>query len=266
MNTTETGVRILEGLGVLVTRAVHQADHLCGLIEAQGGRVFRLPVLEIVPTGDSTAHADVRKRLPEYDLAIFVSANAVRMAFPALVPLSEWPRELKLAAIGKQTATALNDRGLNVDIVPKMQFTSEALLAAEDMRHVAGKHILIVRGEGGREFLATELTERGAEVEYAEVYRRVLPAVDTRMIVDAWAQGRIDAVAVASRESLEHLHRLLDKTGQQLLANTLLVVGNRRSAERAVELGYARVIIADDASDEAMVKALKQWALSDQPE
>lgn len=266
MNSKENQTPRLLGLGVLVTRAAHQADHLCGLIEAQGGQVFRLPVLEIVPSGDSAPFADVRQRLPEYDLAVFVSANAVRMAFPALVPLSEWPRALKLAAIGKQTATALNHAGLDVDVVPKKQFTSEALLALEDMRHVAGKHILIVRGEGGREFLATELAERGARVDYAEVYRRVLPEVDTSPILDAWAQGHINAVTVASRESLENLHRLLDETGQQLLASTLLVVGNPRSAGRAAELGLTRVMIANDASDEAMVEALARWVVSHHPE
>lgn len=262
MSTNETAVQTLEGLGVLVTRATHQADHLCGLIAARGGHVFKLPVLAIVPPCDNDALANIHNRLPEYDLAIFVSANAVRMAFPDIAPVAGWPRHLKIAAIGKQTAAAINAAGLTVDIVPETQFTSEALLSVDDMQDIAGRKVLIVRGEGGREYLATALTERGAHVDYAEVYQRALPEVDTHPVLDAWAQGRLHAATVASRQSLDNLHQLLAETGQRYLADTLLVVSNPRTAEYAAELGYTRIIVADDASDEAMVEALERWALS----
>ena len=90
----------------------------------------------------------------------------------------------------------------------------------------------------------------------------MLPEVDTRPVLDAWARGRIDAVTVASRESLENLHRLLGASGRQFLVNTQLIVGDPRCAGRAEELGHISIMVAGDASDEAMVEALEQWALS----
>lgn len=258
MSTGTGGAGALGNRGVLVTRAAHQAGHLCDLIEMQGGRTYRLPVLEILPPGNGQTLAAVRARLSDYDLAVFVSANAVRMAFPALGPVRQWPQQLGVAAIGRQTAAALDAAGVTVSIVPQAGFTSEALLALDGMRDVDGKNILIVRGEGGREYLARELRERGAQVDYAEVYRRVLPEVDTSPILEVWRQGNIDAVTIASLQSLENLQILLGEHGTQLLQDTLLVVGNRRTAEWAGARGYARIVIADDASDEAMVAALEQ--------
>jgi len=45
----------LTGIGVLVTRPAHQAEHLCQLIEAEGGAAVRYPALEIKPRPDRAA-------------------------------------------------------------------------------------------------------------------------------------------------------------------------------------------------------------------
>ena len=45
----------LTGIGVLVTRPEHQANHLCQLIEAEGGAAVRYPALVIKPRPDRAA-------------------------------------------------------------------------------------------------------------------------------------------------------------------------------------------------------------------
>ena len=71
----------LQGLGVLVTRPAHQADQLCDLIEAAGGRPYRLPTIEITPSSDSDQQQarHLLEHLQANDLLIFISATPLPM-------------------------------------------------------------------------------------------------------------------------------------------------------------------------------------------
>jgi len=44
----------LAGLTVLITRPRHQADGFCKLIETEGGRALRFPVIEIADVDNQT--------------------------------------------------------------------------------------------------------------------------------------------------------------------------------------------------------------------
>jgi uroporphyrinogen-III synthase len=149
-------------LSVVVTRAVHQADELCDLISQAGAEAVRFPVTEIEAVDDSDA-ALVRslETLDEADVAIFVSPNA---ATYGLSLLERWGRELPkraiVLAVGPGTARQLHERGVSVSAVPQGKYDSEALLALPDLQDVAGRSILIIRGQAGRELLAEELARR----------------------------------------------------------------------------------------------------------
>ncbi|CAL1241544.1 uroporphyrinogen-III synthase [Candidatus Methylocalor cossyra] len=246
--------RSLAGISVLVTRPAEQADGLCALIEAAGGRARRLPLLAIAPTGNAAAQAALSQ--PEqWDWVIFLSANAVRWA-PAI---DRWPRRPRprLAAIGAATAAALRAAGLPVDLIPEPQFNTESLLANPALRQVAGARILIVRGVGGRELLAEVLGQRGAEIAYAEVYRRIRPTVDAAALIELWRGGGVDAVVATSGETLQHLMELLGPVGAEFADRTPLVVIGTRLAELARRHGWRRVLVAEPASDRGIADALR---------
>ena len=247
---------VLAGRGILVTRPAHQADHLCRLIEAAGGRPIRFPVLEIRPSADPDAAAAALGRLADYDVAVFVSANAVQQAVAAMGP-RPWPSRVEIAAIGAATAQALMAQGLVVTHCPVADFTSEALLALPALQGLAGRRVLILRGDGGRDQLRDTLRARGAEVDYLEVYRRCLPEADSAPLLDRWRSGEIDAVMVTSNESLRNLTTIVGTLGKPLLRATPLIVPNARTAALARELGISdRLRIAADATDAAMTAAL----------
>ena len=247
---------VLAGRGVLVTRPAHQADELCRLVEAAGGRAIRFPVLEIQPPRDLAAGKDGLRRLGDYDLAIFVSANAVQHGLAALAPLP-WPPQVEIAAIGAATAQALKRRGLAVAYCPAQAFTSEALLALPQLQQLAGRRILILRGEGGRERLRETLRARGARVDYLEVYRRAQPDTDPLPLLQRWQAGEIGAVLVTSDESLRKLVAMIGTLGMPLLRATPLIVANARTLALARELGLdGPVRVAADATDAAMTEAL----------
>lgn len=269
----------LAGVRVLVTRPAHQAGHLAQLIEQAGGEAIRFPVVEITEPTDPAALRARIDRLAEFDLAIFISPNAVERALPLLrARYPVLPAALTLAAVGAGTVRALQRCGIENVLAPTARFdkaqtdhpwpaplasvpsASEALLALPSLQQVRGKKIVIFRGEGGRELLGDTLTARGAAVEYAECYRRRRPVSDIAPLVQRWAQGGIDIVVCTSVEGLHNLHALLGEANSQWLLRTPLVVVSARLAAAARALGCRQQpVSAQEASDEAIVAAIKTW-------
>ena len=67
----------LAGRGIVVTRPAHQAAALAELIRVAGGQPILFPVLEILDTENLQPLLEVVGRLEDYQLAIFISPNAV---------------------------------------------------------------------------------------------------------------------------------------------------------------------------------------------
>ena len=218
----------LHGVGVLVTRPKHQATSLVDAITQKGGVAIELPVMEVIAHDAATIEHDVASLL-EPDIAIFVSANAVRLGLAHA-------GAAKIAAIGPATAIAVRRHGREVDIQSVDGFDSEHLLNAEELQDVHGKVIRIVRGNVGRELLAKTLRSRGAIVEYLAIYRRQLPEYSSEElleITEQWQAGMVDVVTIMSVESLQNLLKILPRECQELLVNASLVTPARRVVQEA---------------------------------
>ena len=147
---------------------------------------------------------------------------------------------------------------MHADIIPTQSFNSEALLALPEMREVNGKNIIIFRGAGGRELLAQALRERGARVEYAEVYKRAKPQADVSALLEELRQNKVQVVTATSSEAVHNLLEMAGKEGAQRLRALPLVVLSARIAEDARTLGFKSVVVTRLADDEAMAEAVVQ--------
>jgi uroporphyrinogen-III synthase len=248
----------LAGVRVLVTRPRGQAEHIARLIEQAGGVAIRFPLIEIVAPADPAPLHRLVDRLDEFDLAIFVSANAVEYGLAAVqTRRAGWPARLPVAAVGEATARALRERGFTNVLAPAGRFNTEALLELPALRAVAGQRIAIFRGQVGRELLAEELRARGARVEYAECYRREPPSAEPGSLPQRFRRGEIDIVILTSVETAHNLRLLLGDAAQQLSRFPAVVV-SERIAQACRETGL-QPIVAREASDEAVVDALQAW-------
>lgn len=241
----------LSGLSVLVTRPARQAELLAEHIRALGGDAFQLPAIEVRPIAATISGT--------YELVIFVSANAVEHG-AHLIARTE---TMRIAAIGKATASALAAANLAADIVPERGSTSEALLSHPQLMLAEGTRVLIVRGSGGRELLQQHFAARGCEVQFAEVYERVRPSVDEMRCSELeahWAAGGIDVVTATSVETLANLMALLSEQGRQLLRATPLVVPSPRVRQAAADMGLCgECLLAAGADDDSIAGALSRW-------
>jgi uroporphyrinogen-III synthase len=254
------GTGALAGVGVLVTRPAAQADGLCKLIEGAGGVAHRFPVLEICAPRDPEPLRDIVDQLDSYDCVVFVSANAVQRALDVLLEEHPWPGSVRIAVIGRRSAKELERYGLSADLCPDTRFDSEGLLALPALQAVNGQRFVIFRGDGGREYLAETLRQRGASVDYIEAYSRIRPDSDATPVLRQWQSGAIDVVVVNSAESLCNLWDMLDDVGQQLLKQTPVLLVSERMLPLIEQLGLtAPPLLAGNATDEAVVKALLDW-------
>lgn len=254
---TDSAAQPLRGVGVLVTRPAAQAESLCTRIEAAGGRAIRCPTLVIENLPVSNQLRQQAAQAASADWVIFISANAVTafhqggFASPSI----------GVAAVGRATATALHKIGLKTTIQPAARFDSEGLLELPELNRVANQRIVIVRGEGGRDLLAQTLTQRGAQVEYLELYRRTLPNHLAMNLNADWEELGVDVVVATSNAVLNNLHELLQTKGRQQLARSPLVVVSDRMLQLAQQLGLqGEQIRAADPTDKEVVSTLLQWA------
>jgi len=246
----------LRGRTILVTRPAHQASVLVQLIEQAGGRCVLFPAIAIEPPADPRAAAALLHEIASFDIAVFVSANAVEQAFALAPGLAKGLR--KVCAVGAATARALQAHGRGEVIVPEDAADSEALLRVPQLQDVQAQHVLIVRGEGGRGLLAETLEQRGAHVRRAECYRRARPSGNAGELLEQWQAGGIDAVVAMSAQTLDNLWELIGENGHKLLLITPLFVPHPRIAAVAMRYGIVDVAITD-GGDEGVVRGLSAW-------
>lgn len=243
----------LTGLSVLVTRPAPQGDVLAAGIAALGGEPIVFPALAIEPIAALAP--------PPHELVIFVSAHAVEHG----ARLIQKDAVMRIAAIGRATATALAAAGLPADIVPQATATSEGLLEHPDLHAAALRSVLIVRGEGGRETLRETFVSQGASVTTLEVYRRVAPnvsAADLAALEQRWTEQGIDVVTATSVETYLKLEQLLSERGRMLLHTATLLAPSDRIVAAARNAGWrGDALVSGGADDPSILGALARWRM-----
>ena len=245
----------LAGVNIVVTRPREQATQLAEAIVKLGGNCIMFPLLDIAAVADKQPLRAVAARLHEYQLAIFISPNAVRYAMEVIQQTCALPQTLQIATVGLGSAKALLELGVKKVISPTVQFDSEALLALPELQDVLGKKIIIFRGDPGRTLLGDTLLSRGATLEYATCYHRT----KTQLEVAAINNAMVDAIYISSSEALQILWQMLDTTAREKFSAVTLFVSNARIAVAAQTQGWMNIITVKD-SDAALLNALISWA------
>lgn len=249
---------------VIITRPLAQATPLAAQLIAQSidARIF--PLLEIQAVPDPGELKAVLARLTDYAMVAFVSPNAIDAAF---AHLGHWPAGVAAAVVGEGSRQALARHGVTnatarvVSPADTCRTDSETLLEVLDLPALAGKKVLIIRAETGRELLADRLRDAGVAVEQIAAYRRGAPTLDParrqqlqRLIDDDcdWVITSSEAMRYLKSAALE----VAGDSGWARLQQARLIVPHVRIAETARELGFAH--IAQTASgDEALIREIQ---------
>jgi uroporphyrinogen III methyltransferase / synthase len=212
----------LFGRCIVVTRPRDQAADFIDRLAAAGADVVPCPSIEIVPPPSWAPLDDAIARIEQFDWVVFTSTNGVAVFFERLRAGGRDVRVLhraRLAAVGPQTARALEARGLLVDVVPE-EFRAEGV--AEEMRRkgMTGARVLLPRAAGAREILPAMLRDGGAEVEEVASYDTVRPRTVPGEVGTLLAEGKVDLVTFTSSSTVRNFLSLLGEDAVALLQRT----------------------------------------------
>ncbi|BBO59714.1 uroporphyrinogen-III synthase [Mycoavidus sp. B2-EB] len=257
----------------VLTRSRGQSVSLLQTLTTAGMEAFEFPLIELAAAPDNTLLVQVFAALKRFALVIFVSPAAIDFA-SALWP-KPWPASVPIGVVGPGSVRALEQHGITAPlrvIAPSSQdagqaarYDSEALAAALDqalgLASFSGRTVLIVRGDGGREWLAETLQAHGAQVEIVSAYRRMLPVPTSTQ----WARlrallaGESHAWLLTSSQGVRHLDQLaqthLSETERNALKRSPIVAPHARIAEFAYAAGFV-TITQCHACDTSVARAL----------
>ncbi|MBI5100657.1 MAG: uroporphyrinogen-III C-methyltransferase [Nitrospirae bacterium] len=263
--------RPMFGHRILVTR-----EHAEGFdpLEDLGAEILLFPTVEIVPPETWEQLDSAIEKIQTYDWLIFTSGNAVKYFFRRLIEKESDIRELKglkLCAIGSKTASEIKKFGLRVDLVPE-EFRAEGLISAIVRKlgreqetsgppSLKGIKFLLPRAEKAREIFPEKVRELGGTIDVPVAYRAVKPEFHGKRLKRFLAEGRVTVATFTSAATFNNFREILGEDADLLLEKvTIAAIGP--VTERAITQAGLKVgIMPEEATVEAMVKGIKDWAI-----
>lgn len=249
-------------LKVLITRPEEKSTQLALLLKQQGIASISQPLFDYQ---NNTCEDEIKSALEHANIVIFVSIAAVEFAHRCY-DLNRIPnyKNLTFIAVGQATKNALLALGISNVLIPQQE-NSEGVLLLAALQQVKNSNVIIFRGNGGREHIATKLTQRGAKICYIESYQRVWRKL-TKNIGQQWQAQQINCIVVTSNDSLMTLLALLqDDTGK--LSNywqrdCLWLVVSSRIENNAKAAGLQKVVNSHGANSAIITRALQALNVS----
>lgn len=251
-----TNTRPLAGQRILVTRARSQASDLVAKIQAFGGEVYAFPVITITDPESWAPVDQAIGRLEAYRWLVITSTNGAERFMDRLAACGRGPEalsHLKVAAVGKATARALERLGCTPDLMPA-QFRGTALVEALGPLLAPGDRVLMTRGDLADPAPAASLRAIGAVVDDLVIYRTLLEGGDVAELKQMLQSG---AISYATFTSGSTVRNLLARLGDVhwLDGVRIAVIGpeTRKAAEAA---GLKVDVIAGEATIDELVAAI----------
>jgi uroporphyrinogen-III synthase len=251
---------------LIVTRPIVQAEDWASRLAGQGVDTRVLPLLAIVPTTDRASVRRAWRSLSRCALVVFVSPNAAMSFFELRPDGVAWPPHTLAGSTGPGTRDALLRAGVPPGRVVSpaeepgqaARFDSEGLWECLSPLPWNGHQVLIVRGDGGRDWLADNLRQHGADVSFLQAYQRCAPrwtAVQHAVIDECAAQPERYVWWLSSSEAVDHLVQLAP---QLPWPRAQALASHARIEQRAREAGFGRVQRCQPVLEDVL-SALQAW-------
>jgi uroporphyrinogen III methyltransferase/synthase len=256
--------RPLFGWRVLVPRTKDQAGEMSDRLRAYGAVPVEVPTIAVEPPRSPAQMDRAIKGLVtgRYGWIVFTSVNAVKAVREKFTELGLDARAfagVKVACVGEQTADAVRAFGIQPELVPSGEQSSQGLLADfppyDDVFDPIDR-VLLPHADIATEALAAGLQERGWEVDDVTAYRTVRAAPPAASVREAIKGGGFDAVCFTSSSTVRNLVGIAGKPH----AKTVVAVIGPATAASAQEFGLRVDVQPETAAVGPLVDALAEYA------
>ncbi len=247
----------LFGKGIVITRPERQADDLADLLSAEGAEPISFPTIKIVPPEDWHELDVAIEALTTYDWLMFTSANGVLFFFERLLQKQKDIRDLKgikICCIGPATARQIEDKGIQVDLVPK-QFIAEGILQSFAGMDLKGKKILIPRAAKARNILPEGLKMQGAEVDVVTTYRTINSGRKKEELAALISDNKVDVITFTSSSTVTNFVEIMG-LDFKLPAHVDIACIGPVTAATAKKAGFKIDISHEEYTMEGLVQSL----------
>lgn len=246
----------LRGKRVVITRPREQAEDFARLLRDAGAQVIFFPTIRIQPAVDPSRLDRALRELDCYHWLVLTSVNGVQAVWQRLEALGigELPPGLRVAAIGPQTAAALEQRGVHPDFVPG-EYIAEAILPG--LGDLRGKRVLLARAEQARRALSEAITHLGGQADEVTAYHTVPAEPDPHTIEEL--RAGVDIITFTSSSTVRSFCALVEAAGLDPLhlpGNPLVACIGPITAGTACELGLPVQVVAQEYTTAGLVRAL----------
>lgn len=243
-------------MNVLITRPDERGQALVNLLNEQGIFAIHQPLFNLEVGRELPQLPAMLARLNAGDYVFAVSKNAVDFSVKTLKETGfHFRNDLIYFAVGKNSANYFASHAEQAVRYPLISENSEGLLLLPEMQQLAGKNLLILRAERGREFLAEQAELKGATVHYLECYQRVLTENLSEKMSLAKRSG-IDTIVATSSEILTILFEQTAEEDLAWLKDCRLVVTSERAVSLAKRLGVQKITLSDKADNASLLNTL----------
>ena len=246
----------LHGRTVIVTRPKARAGRLSDRLRALGAEVAECPCIDTVLRADLSA---LREALAvPHDWAVFTSPGGVHLTVQALRQLGRDLRALyglRLAAVGRTTAEALDGYGLSADLTPE-QYDGAHLAEALLHQLPEGGAVLLLRGSDGSPALPGRLSQAGIRVSDVPVYNTICGTAEAANL-----RERLRTADAAAFTSASTVRGFMQAAGDCVPPGFAAACIGPQTAAEAEKYGL-RVKTAQNATVEALAACVEEM-LSD---
>jgi uroporphyrinogen III methyltransferase/synthase len=213
--------------------------------------------IEIHPPSDPKPLENAVRNLRDYGWVAFTSANGAHHFFRALREARLDARAIagKVAAIGTQTALAVEEHGVTPDAIAK-EFVGEALAETMLSQMAPSSRVLVPRAKEAREVLPEMLRAKGHTVDVVTAYETKAPAAE-KMTALRDAAARADAVLLTSSSTAKNLVETLG--GPDSLSRAVVASIGPITTETAEKLGLRVALTAEVHTTAGLVDSLEAY-------
>lgn len=193
---------------VLVPREKSNAKAFSQRVKKYGGIPVEIPLLAFKPRADNAKLQAALEKIQAYDWIIFTSQVTVETF------LANWSGHIegfpKIAAIGKKTAQVLEKKGWKVEFFPT-EYVAEAFVIEFSPQIKTGTKVIIPKGNLARDYISSQLTNLGAQVDEFIVYETYFPAESKEALAERLMNRELDIIPFTSPSTVDHFMEVVEQ-------------------------------------------------------